>query len=350
MRRSSLIIAITCWAVAASATVIDQPILETQTWTAQGSPYDVMTSVTVAGGHTLTIEPGVVVRFVQGAFCLLDPGASLVAEGTEQERILFTVQSGGTEYGPLMLSVAGGDSRIRDCIFEHAMVVMADAPLALERVVVRQCSEGLQFGEGDFGTISDLTVMDCDIGITIQESAEVDLVDCIVFGNDYGGVLDLQGLYGSTSSIRGSLIRANTGTGVQGVARIIDCVIDDNLGDGIAWGLEAPFFWPSEVRGCTITNNRDCGIRVMGFVGESPAIITGCAFGGNGAHALDITLSHHYDTIDARWNDWGVYTEAEVEAQINMAGEGLATLLYLPFSGVVATEAWTLSAVKELFR
>ena len=56
------------------------------------------------------------------------------------------------------------------------MSVMAEAPLALERVVLRRYSDGLHCREGDFGTISVLTVMDCVTGITIHDPTEVVLV------------------------------------------------------------------------------------------------------------------------------------------------------------------------------
>ena len=70
------------------------------TWTAAGSPYIVTSSITVKGADgadgitTLTIEPGVVVKFNQ--YCRIDIGASsgdpgaLVAQGTSENQILFT--------------------------------------------------------------------------------------------------------------------------------------------------------------------------------------------------------------------------------------------------------------------
>src|SRR3989442_10650963 len=62
------------------------------TWDLAGSPFVVSCGgVTVASGETLTIEPGVVVRFSSGCFNgSLSIDGQLVAEGTSAQPILFT--------------------------------------------------------------------------------------------------------------------------------------------------------------------------------------------------------------------------------------------------------------------
>ena len=58
------------------------------TWTLANSPYVVTETVQVFEGVTLTIEPGVTVKFNKDT--LLRIGGELIAEGTETQMITFT--------------------------------------------------------------------------------------------------------------------------------------------------------------------------------------------------------------------------------------------------------------------
>jgi len=69
-------------------TVVNANITVNTTWTLAGSPYDVANDITVMEGVTLTIEPGVTVRFANHA--RLDVRGKILAQGTSANRILFT--------------------------------------------------------------------------------------------------------------------------------------------------------------------------------------------------------------------------------------------------------------------
>jgi len=69
-------------------------------WTTAGSPYVVSGDVTVPAGQTLTIDPGVVVKFRYGTNDLIVNG-TLTADGSPAARILFTSERDDT---------AGGDT------------------------------------------------------------------------------------------------------------------------------------------------------------------------------------------------------------------------------------------------
>ncbi len=71
-----------------SATEVGDLINTDTTWTLENSPYIVTSSVLVIQGATLTIEPGVEMRFGAGVF--LQVNGELIARGTDEATIVFT--------------------------------------------------------------------------------------------------------------------------------------------------------------------------------------------------------------------------------------------------------------------
>lgn len=87
------------------------------TWYASNAVYTVTNTVTVASNVTLTIEPGVTVRFRQGTG--LTVRGRLVAVGTPTQRITFTRHPGDTTWERIMF-IKAADSRLEHCVIEYS--------------------------------------------------------------------------------------------------------------------------------------------------------------------------------------------------------------------------------------
>jgi len=86
------------------------------TWYATNGFYTVTNSVTVLSNVTLTVEPGVTIRFRLG--CGMTVQGRLLAEGTAAQPVTFTRHPNDASWNRLRF-VAAADSRLRHCVIEY---------------------------------------------------------------------------------------------------------------------------------------------------------------------------------------------------------------------------------------
>jgi hypothetical protein len=82
-------------------------------WTAAAGPYHVTSSITVAAGTTLTIQPGTTVYFAAGASLNIANGGRVLAEGTDTARIRFSRVPGAGNWGGITVNGAIGSPETR---------------------------------------------------------------------------------------------------------------------------------------------------------------------------------------------------------------------------------------------
>ena len=176
-----------------------------ETWCLADSPHELVSSVTVAPGATLTVEPGVVVQ-VPGNPWYIDivVQGSLVSAGTAQLLIIFTHTDYNTWGG---IVVDGGSATLAHTTVEwgcgcsvspfSSVKVLNGGQLALTDGTLRECHYGGGAGErmlyvnGGTATVANTTFATSDeYPIYIAgASSQVTLTDNIIDGNYYDTIL-----------------------------------------------------------------------------------------------------------------------------------------------------------------
>ena len=213
-----------------SGTIVGGYISENITWTLEGSPYIIIENVIVTPGVTLSIEPGVIVKFVNGTELIID--GALIAQGNVTHRILFTSNFTTPQPGDW------GGIRFRD--------KSDDARCIIDWAIIQYASFGV-----------------------FPESASPTIQNSIVRWNRYG-------IYGNESglSVINSTILENVGYGIYGQGRnVIWKILNSNISSNWGYGICIVSSRGSSVAvdNCYILNNRFTGIFLN--IGESSGAV-----------------------------------------------------------------------------
>ena len=272
-----------------AGTPVGGPIISDTTWTLAQSPYIVVANVEVWEGVTLTIEPGVEMRFDPEK--LLQVKGTLVARGTPDARILFTSNQpepqpgnwGNIEFTDSSEDAAfdaegdyTGGSVLQYCTVEYTgskvyswgIDARNAAPFIDHCIVQHNTGYGPLCVAG--GTAENPAIVSNNIvsGINARHST---VNGNIVSGNDGTGI------YAKHSTVNGNTVSANDGTGISAEHSTVNGnIVSGNDGGGI-------YASSSTVTDNTISSNFTDSIG--GGITASSSMVTGNIISGNTAWA-----------------------------------------------------------------
>ncbi|MBM3237070.1 right-handed parallel beta-helix repeat-containing protein [Candidatus Poribacteria bacterium] len=263
----------------AHATDVCGLIVEDTIWTKTGSPYIVTCNVTVLASITLNIEPGVEVKFNQNMALIIH--GTLIASGTESDKIIFT-SNGGQKLGYwhyILFSDTSADAifdpdgnYISGCIIQYAIVeyggggdsvitIDKSSPFIDKSVITNNAGSGIYISGGS-PVISSVITNNSDSGIYIN-SGYPTIKDSTI--SDNYGAWDGGGIYASSCNkgaitIQNSTISGNEadfdGGGISASASTI-IIQNSTISGNDAWfkgGIEASSSTIT-IEGSTISDN-----------------------------------------------------------------------------------------------
>ena len=239
------------------------------TWTKAESPYTVTGNISVAKTKTLTIEPGVTVRFAGPFSFTVGYRATLKANGTAQEPILFTATNKTEGWLGIRFINAGKDDVLQYCTIEYALKPYTgtnDWKDLMGGAIL--CAEGSTAGDGT-STPSSPTIDHCLIShcfalnggaIACMDESKAVVSNSVILDNAaefYAGGLFIYGY--AQPTITHNVIAGNNGYIGGGIYNfwaaptIVNNTIVHNRGVGMY--LDASYYYYFSTSAASVRNN-----------------------------------------------------------------------------------------------
>jgi hypothetical protein len=259
-----------------SQTIISNSIYADTTWTLVGSPYIVVNNIVVYPGVTLTIEPGVTIKF-NGNLWMEIRESTLIAVGTLTDSITFTSNYSSPASGSWSRIYADTSSVFNYCNFNYAVTAVNGSmhvknstfmnnETGVYNCVVDSCVFKNNYIGSDNSNVNNSTFLYNQIGIFAQGIFN----NCIIDSNQTGVDIHIGELYDCE-------IKYNQhGVTIGETGSIINCLVDSNYLSGIY--VQHEF---DSIVDCEITNNGGAGIDANSLGGIYTLYITGCVIENN---------------------------------------------------------------------
>jgi hypothetical protein len=198
----------------ARATYVEGAITQDTVWTLVDSPFIVSNDITVNTGATLTIEPGVQVRFADN-FSMTVNGR-IIADGSNDRMILFTSDNLNGSVGTWGTIIINGiqQSSITNCIIEYGTdgTTFESGSLNFQNNIVRSNQNGITVNGGSAAIENNEITNNTVSGINIAGGSQITVQNNAISSDEDGIVL--------TGSLTGNIniaqnnIFLNNGTGI----------------------------------------------------------------------------------------------------------------------------------------
>lgn len=280
-----------------AGTWVEGHITEDTTWTLASSPYLVTGDIFVDEGATLTIEPGVIVKF--GGYISIFVNGSLYAVGTDTDRIKFTSNKPSPEIGDWN-TVKFQGARNKTFIMKYTVIEYGAHGVAISSKggsLIENCEfynniKGIHIIGNSNTQIKSNTIKFNQIGISSEgkEVSDVIIVNNIIRDNSGSGIY----LYVSSSStsyiynitVSGNAVSSNGESGIYLYAyvthrysnsyiynvTISDNTVSLNSGSGIYLNAYSPsydsphsYIYNIIIIGNTVSSNGGPGIYLSTY-------------------------------------------------------------------------------------
>lgn len=180
---------------ASASTIITENISENTTWDVNGNPFVVQNSINIESGATLTIEPGVVVKFEYGAEFGIS--GEVVANGAVGSEIIFT-----SLYDDSFLGDTNGDGFSEGLPGDwFGVSVYPGGNISLSNASVRFASFGFYADQDSIVNFSSVTLDQNFIVAERHVGANISLQNISYLNN----FQDAHFIFGSTDGLSGSI-------------------------------------------------------------------------------------------------------------------------------------------------
>jgi len=297
------------------ATYIEGTITQDTIWTLTDSPFVVSKNITVSPNVTLTIEPGVEVRF-GGEFSLIVMG-SLSARGAENSTITFTSNKDEPEAGDWETIKFNGTepSTLAYCVMQYARnaITIENSNVKIEECKISTSSQnGIVIVNSTAEVRHNEIANNLESGIEITGNNQVTIQNNTIRSNA-DGIL-LTGNFTTGVSITENIVMSNTQNGIQlNADAYSNIIILDNILSANNKG-----FYASGQANTYITRN-SISYNTIGIFYERGEDHTACyndIYGND--YGMDVSSN---TTVNAEYNYWG-HESGPYHISLNPTGKG----------------------------